>query len=111
MKTEVTIVAKDQCPLNVLAELGNRTQGAWIFLHHSVVNKLRSMPYDLFERSYGNIKLTWNATEDFPKTSITIRISSISSWKPVYEIEAEDIAFKYPNFANPEEIFFLQMEE
>lgn len=56
------------------------------------------------------IKLTWDATEDCCETSIMIGNDEIACWKPVYWIEAEDIAFK-SQASDPDEIFFLKIEE
>lgn len=39
MKT--IFVPKDKCPLEVLAEIGEQTRDAWIFLHNDVVDHLK----------------------------------------------------------------------
>lgn len=109
MKKEITKVAKDECPLNIIAELGNRTEKSWIFLHENAVHKLQD-GLDSYEQLAHCIRLTWNATDDYPATSITIGNEVTGCWKPVYWIEAEDIAFK-SQVSDPDEIFFLKMEE
>lgn len=109
MKKEVTFVPKDKCPLDVLAEMEERTAIAWIYFHENAVKKLEKS-CDSYEELAHCIKLTWNATEEFPATAITIGTEVIGCWKPVYSIDAEDIAFK-SHISDPEEILFLQMEE
>ncbi len=109
MKKEVTIVPKDKCPLDILAEMGDRTKNAWIFLHQGAVNKLEET-CNGYEELAHSIRLRWNATEEFPSTSITIKTEEFSRWKQVYFIEADDIAFKH-SCSDPEEIFFLKMDE
>ena len=32
----------DKCPLDILSEMGDKTQNAWIFLHRNAFEKLRS---------------------------------------------------------------------
>ena len=111
MKKEVTIVPTDKCPLDVLAELGERTKHAWIYLHENAVSKLEKScnSGDEIPKTNG-IMLTWSATDEFPETSIIINKGEIGPWKPVYIIEADDIAFHCME-DDPEEIFFLKMEE
>ena len=111
MKKEVTLVPKDKCPLDVLAEIKERTANAWIFLHDNVVENLQKScnEYNLL---YRGIRLKWNATKTFPDTSVLINreILGGAHWNFVYSIDADDIEFKYRS-PNPEEIIFLQMDE
>ena len=109
MKREITIVPKDKCPLDVLAELGERTSKAWIFLHANAVEKLRST-VDGFEEYYNSFTLRWDASDKSPKTSINISDTSGFEWYEVFNIDAENIAFKNSS-VDPEEIFFLKMEK
>ncbi len=105
MKKEVTIVPKDKCPLDILAEMGDRTKNAWIFLHYGAVNKLEETCNEYKELAH-SIILRWNA----PSTSITIETEEFSTWQQVCFIESDYIAFKFRHF-DPEEIFFLKMDE
>lgn len=109
MKKKVTIVPKDKCPLDILAEMGDRTKNAWVYLHWEAVNKLEKT-CDGYEELAHSIRLSWNATDEFPSTTITIGTEVIGTWKPVYFIEAEDIAFE-SQASDPEEIFFLKMDD
>ena len=109
MKKEVIIVPKDKCPLDILAELKERTESAWIYMHENVI------PYfdkdcNMCHQSHGCITFGWLATKDFPSTGISIEVDVLSCWKPVFSIYAKDIAFKNAS-SDPEEIFFLKMDE
>ena len=111
MKKEVIIVPKDKCPLDVLAEMGERTKNAWIFLHKNAVEQL-SDSANTFEyegrNSYYN--LHWDATEDHPETGVLFDFSTQVEWCCVIMISASDIAFvRQP--ADPEDIYFLKMGE
>ena len=110
MKKEIIKVPKDKCPLDVLAELGERTRNSWIFLDHSSLRKLKDtadwiQPH-LHTRSNG---LHWNATKDYPSTTIEVENRVDRIWLFVRYIKAEDIAFQTPP-QDPDELFFLKME-
>lgn len=111
MKREVTIVPKDKCPLDVLAELGDRTKDAWIFVHSNVVRKMgQTADYDRLDGN--NIKIFyWNKTAKYPATTLFLDTNrKIFNYFLVTAIEASDIAFKLM-LDEPAEIFFLKMEE
>lgn len=113
MKKEVIIVPKDKCPLDVLAEMGNRTENAWIFLHSNAFQKLqRSEGVSCEEGSRdGVIVLTWEETNDYPETRIAIDICALATdWKPIISISASDISFNLMP-VDPEDLYFLKMEE
>ena len=113
MKKEVIIVPKDECPLDVLAEMEDRTENAWIFLHSNAFQKLqRSEGVSREEGSRdGVIVLIWKETKDYPETRIAIDICALATdWKPIIFISASDISFNLMS-VDPEEIFFLKMEE
>lgn len=109
MKKEVTIVPKDKCPLDVLAEFENRTKNAWIYLHENAVKKLEET-CNRYDKFTGFISLVWNATEKFPMTNIHICTEKTGCWQYVQYISADDIAFNCM-VEDPEEIFFLKMDE
>jgi len=105
MKKEVIFVPEDKSPLDVLAELGERSRNSWIFIHKT---------------TYGKLILTCNTAEPFPnsdwytlcwnhlKTKIRGNTTVLGDWVPILYISASDIAFEKPS-DNPEELFFLQM--
>lgn len=113
MKKEVILVPKGKCPIDVLAEMGERINHAWIFLHKNAYDMLKSSDGVEFEkRRRGCCTLTWEATEDYPKTEISLYCGIIidsTSWVSVRRISAVDITFRQVD--DPEDIFFLQMEE
>ncbi|MCI8411490.1 MAG: hypothetical protein HFJ40_03445 [Clostridia bacterium] len=106
MKKEVILVSTDKCPLDTLAEMGEQTKKAWIFLHDNAVSKLEKTADYVEEREYREIK--WIATEQYPATTIDIEIGE--TWHKVYRIIADDIAFEHEP-QDPEDIFFLNMAE
>lgn len=82
----------------MLAEMGERTKNAWIFLHQSALEKL----------AYH--ELHWNATEEVPATSVLIEYNTQSDWPEVVGITAANIAFSLHSI-DPEDIYFLKMDE
>lgn len=110
MKREVTVVPKDKCPLDVLAELGERTRNAWIFLHSNAVEKIESIAGDCRTPPF-SVFQDYSYFADFPETSIQIELNHDGRpWLKVYRIKSGDIAFNLPA-DDPSEIFFLKMEE
>ena len=111
MKKEVKLVPKDKCPLDVLAELGEQTKSAWIFLHRNAVEKLISIADDHRpQMSCDFQELFWNATDAFPETTIWIELHPDKVWLEVYRIDADDIAFNLPA-DDPDNILFVKMDE
>ncbi len=65
MKKEPILVPKNKCPLDVLAEMGEQTKSAWIFLHRNAVEKLISLAENHFiHQNIGFQVLSWNATDE-----------------------------------------------
>lgn len=113
MKKEVITVPMDKCPLDVLAEMKERTKDAWIFLHSNAVEHLQhSNGVSSKEgRKSGTLVLTWEATEEYPETRVVVDICSLNvDWKPIISISASDIAFTIMP-VDPEYIYFLKMAE
>lgn len=112
MKKEVIIVPKDKCPLDVLAEMGERTANAWIFLHANAVEKLQRSYVSCKEgKKPGTLDLTWEATDEYPETRVVIDVGAMAvDWKHVILISASDISFTLMP-VDPEDIYFLKMEE
>lgn len=113
MKKEVILVPKDKCPMDVLAEMGERTKESWIFLHSNAVENLQHSDGVSCEegRKQGTLVLTWEATDTYPETRVVVDISALcTEWKPIILISASDIAFDLMP-VDPEDIFFLKMAE
>ena len=109
MQREVTLVPKSKCPMDVLAELGERTKNSWIFLHDDVVKILKAS----CDKSYPYadcIRLFWYGTDEWPTTTIFICENEIGCWKTVTDINAPDISFER-KADDPDEIFFIKMDE
>lgn len=93
MKKEVILVPKEKCPLDVLAEMGERAKNPWIFFHYNVAESLcRTAEVDSDNTSY--IMCEWKATKDFPKTLLYIEefLGTAKVWIKVLRIDAVDIA-------------------
>lgn len=113
MKKEVIIVPKDKCPLDVLAEMGNRTENAWIFFHLNAIEELQQSEGFSYEegRKVGTLVFTREATEDHPKARIVIDVCGTQTeWKSVILISASDISFDLMPI-DPEDLYFLKMDE
>lgn len=110
MKKEVILVPKDKCPLDVLAEMGERTRNAWIFLNKNLFPSLVNSNCSSCKQIRRHYVLTWEATSEYPKTEVIIDDSEDATWRSIINIFADDIAFKAkPD--DPEDIFFLKREE
>ena len=115
MKKEVILVPKDKCPLDVLAEMGNYIRNSWIFIHENAYQKLLKSEgarfSDCNRMNAAQITLiVFEATENYPKTSVFCEKPDAEGWGKITHIEAEDISYGFsPN--DPEDIFFLRMEE
>lgn len=108
MLKKVTPVPKDKCPLDVLAEMGEKTANSWILLHKNAVEKLRSTA-DSIDGHGCFILITWKETAEYPSTRIWVPNSN-EEWIKVIRIEADDIAFK-SEASDPKHLYFLKMEE
>ena len=108
MRKEVTLVPKRKNPLEVIAELGAQTANSWIFLHKNAIEILKSTA-DTVDVVISFLKMDWKETDIFHSTTIYIE-SFIGEWARIYQIDSEDIKFKNSPI-NPENLFFLQMED
>lgn len=112
MKVEDLVVPTDKCPLDFLAEMGKRIANAWIFVDTSVIKNLKNSNGVTYETG-GNCKiLSWEATEEYPKTEVVYQDLECTGWYYIIAIEADDIAFKqlYQK-KDPEYLFRLKMAE
>lgn len=111
MKMETTYVPKDKCPLDFIAELGAQTAISWLFLHKNAIEKLCKTA-DSFSGHIGRRRLTWEATEKYPRTVLEYDDSGVAgyTWFNILYIEASDIAFRRSP-STPAYLFFLEMEE
>lgn len=97
-------VPKDKCPLDVLAEMGERTRNARILLHRDVVRKLKSTA-DYSDQLEGHEEMAWREP-----ISTILDVENAKVWHKVRWICGDDIAFNYDP-KNPEEIICLKMAE
>lgn len=115
MKKEVILVPKDKCPLDVLAEMGERIRNSWIFLHENAYQHLlKSKGASHFTENSMNANqetlITFDATKDYPETVMSCEIPPTKGWGKITYIEADDISFEFsPN--DPQDIYFLKMDK
>lgn len=102
------IVPKGQCPLDVLAEQGEKIRNTWIFLHESVLINLRESEGVTCSGSLsGSEILTWEATGD----TIACCDFERTGWSLLNNVQADDIAFDaVVGVTEPEEVIFVKME-
>lgn len=95
MKQEDLFVPTNKCPLNFLAEMGERIQNTWIFADESVIQNLKKSD-GVIDKQHGlrGHLLTWEATDEYPETKVIYDIFYGTGWYVLVEIEAEDIAYK-----------------
>lgn len=108
-------VPKDKCPLDVLAQMGERIRNSWIYLHENAyLHLLNSEGAKIHPPSYtGNhleTLIEFEATQDYPETAIVCIVPSSSGFGKVTEIFSEDIAYRFPPTV-PEKYYYLKMEE
>lgn len=108
MNFQRVTLMEGKCPLDYLAEQGEQTKSAWIFLSKNAVKRLEESK-DTENNDGSILMLSWKATDDYPASTITLRARNLTNKNEWYELvrcEAEDIAFKEPA-NNPNEIFFI----
>lgn len=111
MKQEDLFVPADKCPLDFLAEMGERIQNTWIFADESVIQNLKKSD-GVIDKQHGlrGHLLTWKATEEYPETKVIYDIFYGTGWYVLVEIEAEDIAYKaIGKVREPNAIIHLKM--
>ena len=113
MRKEVTPVPKDKCPLDVLAEMGERTKNCQIFLHHTALEKLlHSDGVSAKEgKKLGTLELTWATTRHHPEERVVVDVCGMATdQKSVILISSTDISFTLIP-TDPEDLYFLKMED
>lgn len=112
MKTTTITVPKEKCPLDVLAEMGSQTSGAWIFFTENTAKTLKDSSDSNQQYNDDTYILRWNATAEYPQTSAIIRecdLLGLGIFYHVLLIEATDIAFKSVT-AFPDKLLILCMD-
>ena len=99
-------VPKDKCPLDLLAEMGDRIKDSALFFDYNIVNQLKDSA-DNFDESGKNILIFFEATETSPETVVTL--TKVRT--PYYEIiciKAPDISFTTKVEEPKEYLFFTK---
>lgn len=112
MKVEDLFVPTGKCPLDFLAEMGERIQNAWIFVDKSIIENLKNSDGVQCEKGYNCRILTWAATDKYPKTEVMYKQFMGTGWYIIITIDADDIAFKdLYKIKDPDCIVRLKMAE
>ncbi len=114
MKNEVITVPKDKCPLDVLADMGEKLLGVGILFSVTALNKLKGTADRCEELDSTAFLLYWNATVKFPQTILIVvsepsEVYGLIQYRAIY-INATDISFRR-QWDNRTVDYFLTMEE
>jgi hypothetical protein len=104
-------VPENKCPLDFLADQGDRISNTWILANDEVIEKLKETD-GVSKRSEGFCAyvLTWEATEGTPYTRLKYEDFHSTGWNTIVSIEASDIAYTtVDSVKKPNEIIFLQL--
>ncbi len=106
------IVPKGKCPLDILAEQGEKIRNTWIFLHVSVVYELATDEKVIIGKApNGGQILFWEATEMLPEIRIVSKNFEGTVWHFLTNASIGDIAFDVTeDVKEPEDIIFVKME-
>ncbi len=110
---EITLVPKDKCPLRFIREIEERANNPWIFLHNNVLEKLISSANQHATQPYGSARrieghyLIW----DDASSSRELLTAPGKEWFRVIFFLDNGDKFLRQSAADPEEIFFLKMDE
>lgn len=111
---DVILVPKGKSPLAVLAEMGEQTKEAWIFMHDDVIKSLREMCDEENFLGGDDWALYWYGTSIGilqPPCKVFLSARTFEGpWKSISCIKAIDIAFN-KRCDNPKEIIFLKMAD
>ena len=112
-------VPKNKCPLDIIAEMGEDSRNAWLFLDHNCKEDLFQKADDIITREGSSFyegmthTLVWAATDQFPETTLVIELFAgcedlIGTWA-VKQIVADDIAFE-KRTPIPTEVYLFEKE-
>lgn len=104
------VVPRNKCVMDYIADLGEKTKNAWIFIHQSNLDQLLKSE-GVIDRGWLEDRrtLSWEKTDDYPETTIVISTFDADDFYVVVQIDAEDIAFKQiSKVKNPEYVIKLE---
>lgn len=101
----------DTCPLDLIANLGERTRNSRIYLGEKAIERLKST-CNKHVHTGGSLSIFFNASKSFPSTELLIKMhdEEKDGYFEIRYIKAEDIPFEEPS-SNPNEIFKIEMKE
>lgn len=95
------IVSKDRCPLEAIAEMGEQTKNAWIFLNKDAIEQLKEKAITIIE---------WNGYT-FNIGGRIVRVRNFSKeWYILDEVTIGNGICEFAELSeNPENTFFVEM--
>ncbi|MBP3502132.1 MAG: hypothetical protein J6K42_01440 [Clostridia bacterium] len=110
MKKKVIFVPKGQIPLEFLVKM-ERSFKSWVFLHQNVMSELRKTANNITEINANIFKHDWYATNDTPEINLKTRNGFIrGAWVEICCIRVDGTPIMI-SADDPEDIYFLKMEE
>lgn len=102
MPRQILNVPPDKCFLDALAEMGEKIRNTGLFIHFRFVEKSKNDPSCNWVQTGSTITFSWEATEEYPKTVITLTKAEGIPYYEAISISAVDICFtekvQSPNF-------------
>ncbi len=99
----------DKCPLDLLAELGERTKDCKIYLDQKALEKLQESCSKSVSTDSRLLSMFWAASRTYPSTELLVsKEKTKDGYFEILYIKADDIAFEEPS-CNPKEIFKIKM--
>ncbi len=111
MKIDPIYCPKDKDPRDFLAELGDQTKNAWIYVSDGFYSNLCATCSSFGSLNASkHLKLKWYLYDN--ETTIIIKFVTVDSclWNEITSIHSKDIAFKEKS-PNPTDILFIKMED
>lgn len=93
MPRQILNVPPDKCFLDALAEMGERIRNAGIFIHSHFIEDAKKDPSCHWIQDESTITFSWEATEKYPKTVITLTKAEKIPYYEAISISAVDICF------------------
>ena len=115
MKIEITKVPVGKSPLDVLSEMGEQISKSWIYLHENAyLSLIRSKGVTTYTRpemkGTRTTIMVWKTTKKSSEIVVHCEEPNVTKWGRISFIMDNHIPYKNcPE--DPENIFFLKMEE
>ena len=107
MKKEILLVPRKKHPMDNLIDLVKKSPNSWVFLH---ANMREALEKGTSTVASNRSEFHWKAKNDGRRYLYFAGIHPwIGTWASVTIIQSEDVDYTKPS--DPEDIYFLKMEE